>query len=83
MSFKIEADLIAAQNLVPRLTVVAFGNFVASEALLDLFGGGEKVAITIAGPAARVFDIASDEFALAGFAAARRQAKAKCERLPA
>ena len=82
-AFEIGANLIAASNLTPRLSVAAFSNFVASPNLVKLLKRGRTIKIDIVGPSGAIkrFDISSDTFNLNGYIASRLRAKELCEEL--
>ncbi len=90
MTFLIDVDgtksemavkLATAFTLTRSTTIAVFTNFHVGPEFFELLGRSEKIEITIGGPrdAKELFDVPVDIFALAGFEAARRQAKKACE----
>ena len=78
-TFKIGVNLDSTSTLIPFTTIALFTNFVAGPDFIELLSLGEKIGITISGPARELFDLPHDEFSLAGFAVARQKAKKACD----
>ncbi|HKK04779.1 MAG TPA: hypothetical protein VKA50_02925 [Gammaproteobacteria bacterium] len=82
-SFSLPLPLLSTFNFKHLLTAAAFTNFAVNGRFITLLKGHDAIDLIIAGPKklADRFDVHQDSFSLMGFAQARDDAKAMCQKL--